>query len=48
MAVDYNKHSAATRTYTEVLNLVKNVVIESKVVARDDVDTSIFLDLPVR
>ncbi len=34
-------------TYTEVLNLVENLVVQGKVVARDDIDASILLDLPV-
>jgi len=34
-------------TYTKVLNLMKNLVIQGKVVARNDVDAGIFLDLPV-
>src|SRR5690606_37695673 len=35
------------RTYTEVLDLVQDVVVESKVTAGDAVDTSLLLDLPV-
>jgi hypothetical protein len=34
-------------TYTKVLDLVKDVVVKSEVVAGDDIDTSILLDLPV-
>jgi hypothetical protein len=34
-------------TYTKVLDLVEDVVVESEVVAGDDVDTGILLDLPV-
>lgn len=34
-------------TYTKVLDLMKDMVVESKVVAGDDIDTSILLDLPV-
>lgn len=34
-------------TYTKVLDLVKDVVVESEVVAGDDIDASILLDLPV-
>jgi hypothetical protein len=34
-------------TYTKVLDLVKNLVVEGKVVAGDDIDTGILLDLPV-
>ena len=33
--------------YTEVLDLVEDLVVESKVVARDDVHAGILLDLPV-
>jgi hypothetical protein len=33
--------------YPEVLDVGKDLVIESKVVAGDDIDTSILLDLPV-
>ena len=34
-------------TYTEVLDVSEDVVVESKVVAGNDVDTGILLDLPV-
>ena len=34
-------------TYTKVLDLMKDMVVESEVVAGDDIDTSILLDLPV-
>ena len=34
-------------TYTEVLTLGKDLVVQSEVIAGDDVDTSILLDLPV-
>ncbi len=34
-------------TYTEVLDVGEDLVIESKVVARDDVDAGILLDVPV-
>ena len=34
-------------TYTKVLDLVEDVVVESEVVAGDDVDTGVLLDLPV-
>ena len=34
-------------TYVEELDVVKDMVVESKVVGRDDVNTSILLDLPV-
>lgn len=34
-------------TYTEHLNVVEDLVVESEVIAGDDVDTSILLDLPV-
>ena len=35
------------RTYAKVLDVIQDVVIEGKVTAGDNVDTSIFLDLPV-
>jgi hypothetical protein len=34
-------------TYTKVLDLVKDLVVEGEVVAGDDIDTGILLDLPV-
>jgi hypothetical protein len=34
-------------TYTEVLDVVEDVVIESEVTAGDDINTGILLDLPV-
>lgn len=34
-------------TYTEVLDLVEDLVVQGKVVAGDDVDAGILLDLPV-
>lgn len=34
-------------TYTEVLDVVEDLVVQSEVVAGDDVDTGILLDLPV-
>ena len=34
-------------TYTKVLDLMKDMVVESEVVAGNDIDTSILLDLPV-
>lgn len=34
-------------TYIEHLDVVEDVVVESKVVAGDDVDTGVLLDLPV-
>lgn len=34
-------------TYTEVLDVREDLVIESKVIAGDDVHAGIFLDLPV-
>lgn len=34
-------------SYTEVLNVGEDLVIESKVIAGDDIDTGILLDLPV-
>ena len=38
----------AVWTYTEVLDVRQDLVVESKVIAGDDVDTGILLDLPVR
>lgn len=37
----------AKYAYTEVLDMGKDLVIKSKVVARDDIDTGVLLDLPV-
>ena len=34
-------------TYVEELDVVEDVIVESKVVGGDDVDAGIFLDLPV-
>jgi len=34
-------------TYAKVLDLVEHVVVESKVVAGNDVDAGVLLDLPV-
>lgn len=34
-------------TYVEKLDVVKDLIVESKVVAGDDVDAGILLDLPV-
>ena len=35
------------KTYTEVLDLVENLIIESEVIAGNYIDASILLDLPV-
>jgi len=35
------------QTYVEHLNVVEDVVVVSKVIAGNDVDTGILLDLPV-
>lgn len=35
------------RTYAEVLNVGEDLVVQGKVVAGDDVDAGILLDLPV-
>ncbi len=47
----WKKHIAIYRknrpTYTKILDVAEDLVVESKVIARDDVDTGIFLDLPV-
>ena len=37
----------ARETYVEELDVVEKVVVESKVVAGDDLDASVLLDLPV-
>lgn len=34
-------------SYTKVLDMGEDLVIESKVIAGDDIDTGILLDLPV-
>jgi hypothetical protein len=39
--------SSERETYAEVLDVVQDLVIEGEVVAGDDVDTGILLDLPV-
>ena len=39
--------SETRRTYVEELDVVEDVVVEGKVVAGDDIDTSVLLDLPV-
>lgn len=33
--------------YTEVLDLVKDLIVESEIIAGNDIDTSILLNLPV-
>lgn len=35
------------QTYTNVNGMSKNLIVQGEIVAGDDVDTSIFLDLPV-
>jgi hypothetical protein len=35
------------KTYTEVLDLVKNLIVEGEVIAGDDIDASLLLDVPV-
>lgn len=35
------------KTYTKVLDVAEDLVVESEVVGGDDVDTGILLDLPV-
>ena len=35
------------KTYTEVLDLVENLIVEGKVVAGDDIDAGLLLDIPV-
>ena len=35
------------QAYSEVLDLVKNLVIESEVIAGNDIDTSLLLNVPV-
>lgn len=37
----------AASTYTEVLDVAENLIVQGKIVAGDDVDTSILLDLPM-
>lgn len=34
-------------TYAEILDLVENLIVESKVVAWNDINTGILLDVPV-
>ncbi len=38
---------AEKKTYAEVLDVAEDLVIEGKVIARDDIDTSRLLDFPV-
>ena len=33
--------------YAKVLDVSENLIVESKVVGRDDIDTSLLLDIPV-
>jgi hypothetical protein len=35
-------------TYTKVLDVVQDLIVQGKVVAGDNVNTSVLLDLPVR
>ena len=35
------------KTYTKVLDLVENLIVESEVIAGNDIDASILLDVPV-
>jgi hypothetical protein len=35
------------KTYTEVLDLVEDLIVESEVIAGDDIDASLLLDVPV-
>ena len=35
------------KSYTKVLNVGENLIVESEVIARDDVDASLLLDVPV-
>ncbi len=48
---DQNEHGALSvaqgKTYTEILDLVQDLVVESEVVAGDDIDTGVLLDVPV-
>ena len=34
-------------TYTKVLDLVENLIVQSEVIARDDIDAGFLLDVPV-
>jgi hypothetical protein len=34
-------------TYAEILDVSKNLIVEGKVIARNDIDTSLLLDIPV-
>jgi len=43
----YPSQSMGDGTHVEELNVVKDMVVVSKVVGGDDVDASILLDLPV-
>lgn len=40
-------HGTTLEAYVEELDVVKKVIIESKVIAGDDIDASVLLDLPV-
>jgi len=39
---------AGIGTYTKVLDVGEDLIVESKVIAGDDIDAGVFLDLPVR
>ena len=43
----HNNCSAWSKTYTEILDLVKNLIVESEVIAGNDIDTSLLLNVPV-
>jgi hypothetical protein len=45
--VHFRRVGRIGRTYTKVLDLVQDVVVESEVTAGDAVDTGLLLDLPV-
>ncbi len=39
--------SKGVGTYTKVLDVAQHLVVQGKVIARDDIDASVLLDLPV-
>lgn len=42
-----NVHKQGVQTYSEELDMIQNLVVEREVIARDDVDACVFLNLPV-
>jgi hypothetical protein len=47
MKLDGGLSSLGGYTHTKVLDVVQDVVVQGEVIAGDDIDTGILLDLPV-